>query len=60
MDDFLFLECPDCEFSAVVPAKSTGSRLCPMCAGDSGHDVTMRKRPARDDDRPEGRDARKE
>ncbi len=57
--DFLYHECPSCEFSAVTRADYAGPGLCPLCAEDNGRDVAMRRRIARDTDRPEGRDARK-
>lgn len=40
--------CPECHYDwkeaksfAILPAAS-----CPLCAGDSGHDVALRMRPA--------------
>lgn len=59
MTEFTWFECPECEFSSVQPAGFSGSHECPLCAGDSGHNVRMLTRPAKPDDRPEGRDARK-
>lgn len=56
--DFLYFECPECEFSSVQKADFSGSVACPLCAGDSGHDVRMTCRTARESDKPEGRDAR--
>lgn len=55
---FDYYECPDCGFSSVQRDDFTGSTACPLCAGDSGHDVGMRRRPATDADKPEGFDAR--
>lgn len=55
---FDYFECPECEFSSVQLTSHVGSATCPLCAGDSGHDVLMRRRTARSDDVPEGRDAR--
>lgn len=50
---FDYFECPECGFSSVQSADFR------VCAGDSGHDVRMRRRPATADDSPEGFDARK-
>lgn len=55
---FACFECPECGFSSVQPAGFSGSTACPLCAGDSGHDVGMHRRVARSTDRPEGKDAR--
>lgn len=55
---FDYFQCPECEFDSVQLATFMGSTECPLCAGDSGHSVTMRRRPASPDDKPEGRDAR--
>ncbi len=57
--EFDYFECPECGFSSVQKASFSGSDLCPLCAGDSGHDVEMKRRTARSDDKPEGKDARK-
>lgn len=59
MPDFDYFECQDCGFDSVQPATFAGEYCCPLCAADSGHEVTMRRRPAQDEDRPEGFDARK-
>ena len=56
---FTYHECPDCGFDAVTTANGQ-SYTCAICAEDNGRDVTMRSRPACDDDAPEGRDWRKE
>ena len=56
---FDYFECPECGFSSVQRSDFNGNEWCPLCAGDSGHDVHMRRRPAHDTDRPEGRDARR-
>lgn len=56
--DFIYFECPECGFSSVQKTDFKGSDACPLCAGDSGHDVCMRSRPAQDTDKPEGKDAR--
>lgn len=56
--DFHYFECPECEFDSVQKASFAGGEWCPMCAGDSGHDVRMRRRVCRETDRPEGKDAR--
>lgn len=58
MAGFNFYECPECGFSSVQREDFRGSAACPLCAGDSGHDVGMKCRPALDDDDPEGFDAR--
>lgn len=55
---FIYFECPECGFDSVQKSGFIGSIECPLCAGDSGHSVGMRSRIARDDDKPEGRDAR--
>jgi hypothetical protein len=58
-DAFDYFECPECGFDSVLyfdPANNNDS--CPLCAGDSGHDVRLKRRPARDTDKPEGRDDR--
>lgn len=57
--DFLYFECPQCGFSSVQRADFSGSDLCPLCASDCGHEVSMRSRTCRDTDRPEGKDARR-
>ena len=56
---FTYHECPDCGFDAITQANGR-SHCCPICAEDNGRDVSMRSRPARDDDAVEGRDARAE
>jgi hypothetical protein len=56
--DFDYFECPECGFSSVQRADFKGSEACPLCAGDSGHDVGMRRRTCRSTDKPEGKDAR--
>lgn len=57
---FTYFECPACEFSSILARPANDRDICPLCAGDNGRDVRMQHRPARDDDRPEGRDARKQ
>jgi len=58
--DFIYFECPECGFSSVQKTPEfKGSCACPLCAGDSGHDVRMNDRVCRDTDKPEGFDARK-
>lgn len=57
--DFIYFECPECGFDSIQRADFKGSYACPLCAGDSGDDVGMRWRTARETDKPEGRDARK-
>ncbi len=57
--DFTYYECPECGFDVIHRADyECRSTACPLCAGDSGHDVGMRSRPARSTDKPEGKDAR--
>ena len=60
MNKFIYFECPDCEFSSIQRRDFSGSEMCPLCAGDNGRDIRMTKRPAKDSDKPEGRDARNE
>jgi len=55
---FDYFECRDCGFSSVQLPTFDGSDACPLCAGDSGHDVQMRRRQALESDKPEGFDAR--
>lgn len=55
---FDYFECPECGFSSVQLSRFTGSEACPLCAGDSGHDVGMHRRTATADDKAEGFDAR--
>ena len=55
---FDYFECPECGFSSVQASNFSGSEACPLCAGDIGHDVRMRRRPAKPTDKPEGKDAR--
>ena len=57
---YTYSECPECGFDSVLTDKVAdgASRACPLCAGDSGHDVRMRQRVASDADKPEGRDMR--
>ena len=57
--DFLWWECPVCEFSAVTKATIEVAPTCPICAEDTGKDTPLESRVARSDDRPEGKDARK-
>ncbi len=57
--DFIYFECGDCGFDSVQREDFKGSSYCPLCAGDSGHDVLMKTRTANSDDKPEGFDARK-
>lgn len=56
--NFHYFECPDCGFDSVQTADFKGSEACPLCAGDSGHDVRMKRRVARATDKPEGADWR--
>lgn len=59
MSDLVYCECPDCGFDAVLHSRPE-PYWCPLCAGDSGHDVVMKQlRPPTDDDKVEGRDERK-
>jgi hypothetical protein len=56
--NFHYFECPECGFSNVQYASFDGSDACPLCAGDTGHDVAMKRRVCRTTDQPEGRDSR--
>lgn len=56
---FIYFECPDCGFDSIQRSDFSGSYYCPLCAGDSGHDVRMSSRVCRADDTAEGFDARK-
>ncbi len=56
---FIYFECQDCGFDSIQRSDFTGSYACPLCAGDSGHDVAMKGRVCREDDTAEGFDARK-
>lgn len=56
--DFHYFECPECGFSSVQRADFSGREDCPLCAGDSGHDVLMNRRVCRATDKAEGKDAR--
>lgn len=58
-NQFVYGECPECQFSVILaqePPKLASN--CGLCAEDSGRDVWMRFRPATDDDKAEGYDAR--
>ncbi|MER9524055.1 hypothetical protein NKI96_10765 [Mesorhizobium sp. M0292] len=56
---FTYYECPECGFDVIHRADyECRSTACPICAGDSGHDVGMNSRTARVTDKPEGKDAR--
>lgn len=57
---YIFFECPSCEFSSIQRETFNGSRNCPMCAEDNGRDVRMTSRDAGEKDKPEGFDARAE
>lgn len=57
---FIHFECRECGFDSVQMAPFTGSRECPLCAGDSGHSNIMKSRYATTEDEPEGFDARKD
>lgn len=52
-------ECRDCQFSMVLRRGKPWSTDCPICAEDNLRRVSMRMRPAKPDDSPEGRDERK-
>ena len=58
MASFITFECPECEFDSVQKADFVGSTVCPLCAGDSGHNVRMHSRATIETDKPEGFDAR--
>ena len=56
---FTYYECPECGFDCIHPADyEPRSTACPLCAGDSGHDVGMSSRTSLSTDKPEGKDAR--
>lgn len=55
---FDYFECHECGFDSVQKSDFDGTLECGMCAGDSGHYNIMKRRPARDTDKPEGFDAR--
>ena len=57
--EFIYFECQDCGFDSIQRADFKGSYYCPLCAGDSGHDVRMTDRVCREEDTAEGFDARK-
>jgi hypothetical protein len=56
--EFTYWRCDVCEFD-IVAHNYYSQPMCPLCLEDSGHAETMRGRAARDSDRPEGRDDRK-
>lgn len=57
MWNWVYLQCPDCQWDCVLPlAPPVG---CPLCMEDSHRFVLLTRRPATDDDKPEGYDARK-
>jgi hypothetical protein len=58
--DFIYFECEACGFDSVQRVDFTGSDACPLCDGDNNRYSKMKRRIARDTDRPEGRDARTE
>lgn len=60
MIPFTHYKCPECEFTCILPDSFKDECSCPMCASDTGHDVTMKSRPATEDDKVEGYDARKD
>lgn len=57
-EGFIYFECSYCGFSSVQKDDFKGRDLCPECEEDCGHAHPMQMRPARDDDKPEGFDAR--
>ena len=54
---YTYHECPDCEYD-MITKETAGQCWCPLCAGDSSHDVRMKSRPATEGDKVEGFDAR--
>jgi hypothetical protein len=61
MNRFDYFECPECEYDLVLHLVCDNqSVLCPLCMEDSGHRVRMKRRDARDEDKPEGIDMRRE
>lgn len=59
MVNYVFWECPVCQFTAITTTLKWPPD-CPLCSEDCGKDVAMEGRPAREDDKAEGRDWRKE
>jgi len=59
MTGFTYYECLDCSFSSIQKDDFKGTDICPLCEGDCGHIVHMITRPAKEEDKPEGFDARK-
>lgn len=60
---YTYWECKECGFDAVTQDNAMEDRkdpICPLCAGDTGRDVIMTGRVAREEDTGiEGIDARK-
>jgi len=59
MNDWLFWECPACEYTVVTTSAMIGRLFCRICAEDNGRDQSMRWRFCLPGDEPEGPDARK-
>lgn len=57
MTDFFHYECPECGYTNIDWEVNL---YCALCLSDSGHTVKMKSRPATEDDKAEGYDARKE
>lgn len=57
---FTHFECGTCEYDTIRSIDDTSRGLCPLCLEDCGSLVQMRRRPARDTDKVEGPDARKD
>ena len=41
MNDFIWLECPECEFDCILQNDIKLPYYCPLCAEDNGRDVRM-------------------
>lgn len=65
MTVFDYLECPACDWSAVMPSPIRSGfyarigACCPLCAEDCGKLVPLRCREATADDKPEAYDGRR-
>jgi hypothetical protein len=61
LNRFDYFECPECEYDLVLHHICDNQDvLCPLCLEDMGHRVRMKRRDARDEDKPEGVDMRRE
>ena len=55
---YSYFECSACGFSSIQLSTFSGSDVCPLCEGDTGHIVHMTRRPAEESDTAEGHDER--